>query len=541
MSRLKNKISPGFFSLKKQTEIGRSNDVFISSISWVPKCSVLLMFAALAMGTLGWFDASDDSEYLETLRQMWSWPPGSERQADIHWGRFLIPVLGCCVRAFVSSSYWAGTIATFFCALATIWIVTFKWGREYHWSVPVLAGAFIATCPLFVVNSTAILPECYTTLFMVVAFQQHLAGRRECSLSCGFWVGFWIGLGTVCKQTAVLVVPILVLDTILRALRNHEHGAGVRQVMGLLLGGCLVFMMTMLFFLWWNGHPLYFIERTLQIGDVFKKEAACMAQSADRLTYFQLFNSSWFSYFGVCFVVGAAVSVVRGPCRLEGAVGLFILVYLAFGSVSLNGYVRALQHERYMIPAVPFLAMSTAYQVHSCMQRLAAWGANGRWLDYRHALVYLPILVLVGWSVFVTLLNNNPRFPLAKQIALITKATTDDSQRVFATNSCKDRYRPVLDDETFFRIETLAPQISVSEKHAIVAFWGDFGPQMEKAIAWDHAQIERLHVERSWMRRLIDRIRRKPSENYTRYSPLYLVTVDRSQPVKHSDIAVPWK
>lgn len=508
----------------------------------------MLVFCLLALYGFGYYRASDDGHSLNQARLFAEQVPFAERILQKVYSIRIVPWLSTWVINLLGPSvYWSSVIAAFLFGFATITVVAFLWRREYPQKIPIIAAIVLVTNPLFLRFSTSLYPEVFMSMFMVLAVVQYqMCSDRERGLSPYFFVGMLIGFATLSKETGVLLFPILAIHRVLTVFRQGYLKACIWSVLGIGLGGLLVYLLSVVFMAWWFHRPWLLFELQGEMGALFTNDPWYKDNVGDYLRYLKILVSRDFTGVGLLFLAAAVVTLFgRGGPKLEAITGLGYFGYLLFGSASFIQYIRPTQHPRYLIPCLIFFAMCFAYQ---SSRLLEAW--ERYWSKRNHRYIWARHLGWMTLCLFFVLsaLNASDKIntitPIQSQLNMIRETIRDVRSPAFVTSGFKSGYRPVLSEEEFRALHTLSQEDTLPERYTILLAWNDFLSPPVREISWQYATVTLGPLNRrSWVRNLVDIVRKRPQAWYERNSgrSLYRIDVDTTGP-KHSKVStLPWE
>jgi hypothetical protein len=509
----------------------------------------VLLLLGISYESFGRFEGwGDESGYLRAAEELYQ---GDALNVLFPGARFAIPAIIYLFKLTGLSFYWAGAIAAFVFSAGTVWLIAARWGRRFPWCVPFMAACVLATCPMFAHYSSAIYPEPFAAFFVIFT---HLAHRSSVDpgLRSGLIVGILVGISVVVKQTCIIIWPIFLLHVAWIAFKQRRTRPAILYACASALGGSLVFILTIVFFAYWKHDAFYFLKQSAMLGSVFQAErleAAATSEHISNVRYLLAFGTRDFAFLGVFLLIASLVSIVQGKCKLEAALGLGIVSYLALGSVSLTQYIPPMPVERYLFLAIPFMAMCLAYQLYRAVvfcREDRMWPSSTR-----QCLKYACALFVLAWfasNVLFTLLDAQPLFPVNRQLEMFRLACADKTERVFITQRTRDIFFPLLDAELKKRLELL----DVMKPNArVVSPWGDMERQIrtdlptrfklvlhyhdyerlkeiQRVAPWGDSDVKRPPFRLSALRRFIDKIRGKKKETYPVKAPMIVVEVNRS-------------
>jgi hypothetical protein len=524
-----------------------------SLLLWVP----LVLFCFLAAHGIGSYMASDDFQYLRQASGFARQVPLAERTVDSTSGRIMVWLPTSAVSLLGSSVYSSSVIATFLFAFALVVMVAFFWRPQYEQRICIIAAAMLATNPLFLKYSTRIYPAVYLTAFMVMAMIQYQrCSSRKGDNFCWVFVGIWIGLATLAKPTGVLLFPILVVHRGYVVSRKGSLRAGVQSILGMGLGGLIVFLLSTAFMAWWLHNPWHLFKVLGETGSAFRKAPWYESYTADRFGYIRLLVSRDFAWIGLFFVAAAIVSCFgRGGPKLEATTGLAYLGYLMFGSVSLTQYTRPTQWPRYIVPCIPFFAMCAAYQVSRILN---AW--RRYWTEHRTLIGasmsrfgWVTLCLFLAFSAILAIDQVTHPYPLKLQLSFIRGAICDVGSPTFVTARFKRGYAPVLTDKELEALQVFSDEKPVPSRYTLLLGWFDWRglgdrPAWQTPMPWQHATFTKPDFVMSWPRRLMDRLRKRNRAWYEDHliwygyhNHLYRVDFDTNSPRRTGSSSPPWE
>ena len=511
----------------------------------------VLLLLGLGWESFGRFDGwGDETSYLTAAQVLADGKLGDFHPLD---GRLLVPVIIYLFKLTGLKLYWAGALAAFSLSAAAVWLIGAFWGRAGYWGIPFLSACLLASCPLFAHYSSAIYPEPFAACFVVLTLVAHRSFTNS-GLRAGLIVGLLIGAAVVLRQNCIVVWPVLLLHTAWHAFRRRRFRPAILYGAGTVLGGGLILAATTVFFAFWTHDPFYFVKesgRVAQYVPYDRLDNGVRSAHESSLRILAAFAGRDFAFVGVLLPLAGLVSLFKGKCRLEAALGLSMLGYLAFGSVSLSKYIPPAPIERYLVPVVPFLAICLAWQIH----RAAAFLRDTQMLKWlpRGCLKFagcLCVAVPLAANLFFALLDGQLPFPVNSQLEMFRLAAGEGGQRVFITQQTSYFFRPLLSQDL---LQLLEPLDVARENAPILTRYGVPSPYGEReseirttlpgrfkvmltprdARRWRVASQNPVSVtspraRQSLLRRLIDRVRGRKIEAYPFKAPIAFIQVDRS-------------
>jgi hypothetical protein len=390
------------------------------------------------------------------------------------------------------------------------------------------------------------MPESFSALFLVLAVFQYERGRAE-QFRKGqlLLVGVWIGLATVCRQSNIIVGLVLLAALFLASFRAGGISKFIQRAALLTLGGVAVLLAT----LWATHHmfgdALFFLRKSSSMAEIWVRDEDYRPFWKDPLFYIRTLSSMYhFAGLGTLLFLCSLISCIRGPLRLEGVVVGVYSLYFTLGSVSLKHYVPPEQVDRYLVAVIPFLAMCGAYWLERAYSFVVANDAAQRRKAWRTITGNALVLIPLGISVIVALLNNRPICPVTLQTHLIERALSDQHFPVHATRDFLSRYNALLSEAALASIRHWTPGDPLPDPCAVFLCEDDFEKAaqrkvLERGIDWGHARWEGIEMQRSVLRRVLDRMRGRSLTEYGRGCMLYVVRSDKSF-ARHGTRSLPW-
>jgi hypothetical protein len=311
---------------------------------------------------------SDDTRYLEFAEHFVRLQPFSE--LDHAAGRLVFLVL-------VGIPYVLGGHATH-AALANVGfgfvtdlLVTVVAFRAFGTRGALVVALLTAFNGIHLVYTSAVLPDTLLTLFMVLSVLAVLRARDAATEGRRLLVlagaGALAGLAYGCKETGVLLLPPIAAWLFL-----WPQDAGVRARIlppAVFLGAfAAVWVVDGLVYLVFTGDFLYKITATAAKHNLGRPESGGLGDHL-RTTFGYLsmgartWHFTWVPLFlGLPAMVGVALLDRRH--RLFALVGLFVLLFLIFGTSSLSRLVALPFQARYLQPVIPFAVISVAALLH---------------------------------------------------------------------------------------------------------------------------------------------------------------------------------
>jgi hypothetical protein len=201
--------------------------------------------------------------------------------------------------------------------------------------------------------------------------------------------------------------------------------------------------------------------------------------------------------------------------------------------VSLKHYVPPEQVDRYLVAVIPFLAMCGAWWLERGYSLVVGKDPPQRRQALRAVAANALVLIPLGISTIAALLNNRPSCPVTLQTQLLERALSDQHFPVYATRDFLSRYDALLSEAGLGSIRNWTPGDALPDRCAVFLCCDDFENEvrrklLETGINWGHARCEGIEMERSFLRRVLDRIRGRSLEEYRRGSMLYVVRIEKS-------------
>jgi len=242
--------------------------------------------------------------------------------------------------------YELGRTVSLWMGVATVFLLYFSLRREGRW-LAFLSAAFLAICPLHVVNSGYATVDVPATFFIVIAFWLALWGADRPNAKRGALVGLAVGLAAATKYNAALfIVPAMLAPLLIRPTtwRWNWPAAGVG-------GAAIGFMIGCPFF--WTKEFLQgvlFEARHAQIGGTFAFVGTGSGW-AYHLTHGLPVGLGYPLLTAAAFGVIAALRLPSRAARLSLVWVVFYLLVIGF---SRERFIR------YLVPVTPALCVLAA-------------------------------------------------------------------------------------------------------------------------------------------------------------------------------------
>lgn len=331
--------------------------------------SGLYPWAVAAIVTSGFFlrllfftgpTGTDDLRYVEYAKSLAALQPIS---AVDHAAARSVFLLYLSVPLSLGGHASFAALANVVMSVATVVTTTaFAWHRLGRGSALVVA-AMLATHPISIAYSSAILPDTVLTFALAVALVLVLLAESpqvEARGAYYFMAGLLVGLGYASKETALLVLPPIAVYLLLFGSRPPKT-----RVVYLGMGAAGFLVVVFLDGLFYS----------LVADDFFYRATAIRTRHNQRIVasagFVEHFQRGWASveltirdwrWTWSTILLGvpafATVAAIKPKYRLLGLCGLFVLLFLLFGTSSLSRLVPLPFKPRYFQALAPVVALS---------------------------------------------------------------------------------------------------------------------------------------------------------------------------------------
>ncbi|TWT41670.1 Dolichyl-phosphate-mannose-protein mannosyltransferase [Phycisphaerae bacterium RAS1] len=365
---------------------------------------------------------SDDNEYLSGARliletgRLPSEPMlGQKRLALVGWNLLVAAMFGYRVT-LIAASY-----IVFHQGLI---VGTYLLGRRmFDWQTGVLAAWYVATLPIIVAFSSTILPDipiaCFTVLALwcfQTAYDRADRGRGSGALWT-FLAGLSVGAVYLIKEFGLILLPFFFFVWLCKEWKRRGWISIWRGAM-FPLGFALIFAGEYVALSWLTGRPFWRLEWTNKPEELpewlkiklnerihWLKRYEWMRTETHRFMYPIPARAVWLVCLPIFpFLKRSAYSILF--------LGLWIFLYLTWGSMSLTTYLPPSIQGRYYIPVTPFLILVAAAVIVTGLRGLTArlpTARRGILVSSVALLAIWPFVDLRGVDLFA---GNNYNAPM---------------------------------------------------------------------------------------------------------------------------------
>ncbi len=337
----------------------------------VAKTCVMGLSCILAMLYFGGFYGYDDWQYSSFLRAL---RYDEEIRPTLGGARWLVSLpYAAYAQLFGLDPYWAVSLHSLE-YLALVWIAMALAGLVASPAASIAAGLLLATCPIILLYSGALLPDNIVTLLFLLQFIVFLRFMKfpdeKKALRLAATAGFLHALLYMTKEPSVLFgVGFIVIAVV-----SYQRSKAVmlRTVLAVFIGFSAGILIDLALGWLVFGDPI--VRLSLGGSDHVTNSALNrMVQQGtyplERLATAALGISSQWQIFGVGFgypillaaIASPALLLIRAFRRTEVVIlsltALLIVVYHTFGSLSLTQYVGIWLNPRYYAPAAALVIL----------------------------------------------------------------------------------------------------------------------------------------------------------------------------------------
>lgn len=267
-----------------------------------------------------------------------------------------------------SAFYLWARVLTASLGTATVYLV-YQCGRRWDGATALLGAALMAVMPLHVRESHFALTDVPATFFMTLTWYLTMVAQERPALRRFVLAGVAAGLATGTKYNAVFA---LMMPVVACAATRPLSRRTLRDVAAVLITAGLTFLVT-------TPYAIFdlpgFLDAFARLAGAYQNTVA----TPPAITYAKHLRLA-FGWTGSAAVLAgllvAAAHAVRGPDRVKWSLPVVVpMVYYAF--ISRQHIVFA----RYLLPAIPFLAILAAIAV------VSVWRLLGRVTSRRAAIL----------------------------------------------------------------------------------------------------------------------------------------------------------
>ncbi len=305
----------------------------------------------------------DDTRYFDFAHKFLNFSPFDN--VDHAAGRILfLMLIGWPIKLFGHAVF--GALVNIAYATLTDVIVVLFCLKNFGKHATLWASLLLVFNPISIIFSGLVLPDTTMTLFLLLAVMATFKALKiESQFSRYIWFalsGFLTGLAYMCKETAILILPIICLTLFFAPAEKNTKERFVGPIIFVALF-VLVYVLDGLLFVYYTGDFFYKIHATSSVHNVHHQALPLfefLLKGANGFMQFLEYKRLIF----IPIIIGIptmALSIVCVPkYRIFAAVGIFIPFYLFFGTSSLSKLYNLPMDPRYLGPHIPYAAICFA-------------------------------------------------------------------------------------------------------------------------------------------------------------------------------------
>jgi len=341
------------------------------------------------------FYGGDEVSYFHTMSDLLreniiTTPNYSGRNFSLYYMRLFVYIPSLLCLKFFGSSYTATLIPVFVYSLGTIFLIMVVAKRLYSPTVGVIAGAILASLPLFSLYSTVFTPDVPVTFFITASWVSFVMGLQEDNKKKNLWwfvlAGIMTHMAFSIKEPGILLLGGYFLFALF-VLRFSNGGIRVLLIIGVsflvsfLIMGIFFYIFTCQY--WYQtiffGDPLG-LKKVISHKRIREfipfylttpiEKQVFIDYIREYTVYFNMLfqKDSTFGFYGALFVFGGLHFLFFNKNKTRGTlliiyVSVFIFAYFNFGSPTLHKYTFLPKSRRYLLPLIPPMAIMSAVMI----------------------------------------------------------------------------------------------------------------------------------------------------------------------------------
>ncbi len=429
----------------------------------------------------------DDTRYLDFALRFVSFERFTEQ--DHAAGRLLFLILiGIPYRVFGHAFHVAGA-NILYSGLTDIVVVLFCWRRLGN-RAGLMAALLMALNPIHLMFPSMIFPDTLLSLFTVLALLiLHRASEQDELQKRFRWIA---GAGVVacfayqCKDPGILLVPACCLYLFLSPREGHRWDRLTAPA--LFVSGFLgVFLLDGMVYWLFTGDFFYKFHATelCHNGDANSSLHEFLKTTCDQFRRTVLYRAGTLLLpFHLGIPVMAASLVWDRRLRLFGGIGLFMALYLIFGTSSFHALIPLPFLDRYFQPVIPMaviaiagLSTRVAFLQWSWIRRLLPWGL-GLWV------------LTTGWPQVGKLAGAGGNARYLKSIRAAVELLQDEGQPYYTDPYTHRHLRHFLPAPLYARVSRIPEKGDLPNGFY---FLYDWNPPVSREVL---AQVSGLSLQR---------------------------------------------
>jgi len=257
--------------------------------------------------------------------------------------------------------------------LATIIVIFFLGRKMFNDYFGGAASFLYATAPFVVGYTTRVLPDIFTGLTVAIACYYIYDAIELKSERAMFLAGFFISLTMLVKTAGAIMIASFVIG--LAYLYVHKKFRRYKRMFAYAFVGMIIpLLIMMLYFYLLTGNPLFNLHSYAGLADVAPttvfKNIIAFNISVNPLYLFNVNQDPNTFPIGIIFILALA-GMILGIARKKISIETFSLLvlipmlYLFFGTKSLNHYIPILVVSRYLAIVAAPIAILAAYTLNA--------------------------------------------------------------------------------------------------------------------------------------------------------------------------------